>query len=76
MPLKHTSGETNKIPWAERPLPMFGGSLTAAQAAMSKSREEYKAAAKKRRNAFVIFIEQRKSQLSRLKVSQQVCTTT
>ena len=55
---------------------MFGGSLTAAQAVMSKSREEYKAAEKKRRNAFVTFIEQRKPQIARLKVSSQVCTIT
>lgn len=71
MPSRHSNGETNEIPWAERPLPMFGSSLTAAQAVMSKSREEYKAAEKKRRNAFVTFIEQRKRQIGRLKVKQR-----
>ena len=58
MPPKNSNiVEANIIPWAERPLPSFGRSLKAAQAAMRKSRDEFKAAAKTRREAFMAFID-------------------
>ena len=54
MPPKNSNAETNMIPWAERPLPRFGRNIKAAQAAMRKSREEFKANAKARQAAVTI----------------------